>query len=77
MSRPIKTKEQYEAKQKAYESIVCREVSLDDEESIPGFLRKKRGIIMRLEAEREEDRQRVWNEVKDIPIGGPADKTNK
>lgn len=43
MSRLIKSKEQYEAKQKAYEErIVCREVSLDDEESIPGFLRKNK-----------------------------------
>lgn len=32
---------------------------------------------MRLEAEREEEYQRVWNEVKDIPIGGSADRANK
>ena len=71
MSRRVKTEEWYEAKQKAYEAgIVCSEVSRDDENSIPGFLKSKRSLIMRLEAEREESSLRVWNEVKDIPIGG-------
>lgn len=68
--RRIKTKEEYEAKQKIYEERI-KIVEVPYEESIPVFLKQQRSVIMHLEAEREESSQRVWDEVKDLPIGGP------